>query len=233
MADDVELMDPAPATAHLHVYAELRDMLMNGKFLPGERLVVRDIAERFETSPMPVREALRRLASEDALIDAPNRGVIVPPITVEAVTDLVRVRCMVEGSAAEWAAATMTGAELAAVAAINERMHAGIERGSTDEFLSLNRDFHFGTYRAARSATLMLVIERLWLRAGPWLNFMRQDETIRFGFSHHEEILAALRAGDGSRARRAVALDLADAGEVIVRHVMANGGGHEAWGRAR
>jgi DNA-binding GntR family transcriptional regulator len=227
LADVFELADQAPATAQLHVYAELRKMLMNGRFLPGERLVVRDISERFETSAMPVREALRRLASEDALTDAPNRGVIVPPISVEAVTDLVRVRCMVEGSAAEWAAATMTGAEIAAVNSINERMQADIEGGLTDEFLSLNRDFHFGIYRAARSATLMQVIERLWLRAGPWLNVMRTDETSRFGFGHHTEILAALRAGDGTRARRAVALDLADAGELIVRHVMASKGGDE------
>lgn len=197
---------------------------MNGRFLPGERLVVRDLAERFDTSAMPVREALRRLVSEDALIDVPNRGVVVPPITVEAVTDLVRIRCMIEGGVAEWAAASITGNELGAVTALNERMRAGIEQGLTDEFLSLNREFHFGIYRAGRSPALMQIIERLWLRAGPWLNVMRQDSTIRFGFGHHESILSALRAGDGSRARWALALDIADAGEVIVRRVRETGG---------
>jgi DNA-binding GntR family transcriptional regulator len=48
---------------------------------------------------------------------------------------------------------------------------------------------------------------------------MREDATIRFGFEHHREILAALRAGDGQRARRAVALDLADAGDIMLRRI--------------
>jgi DNA-binding GntR family transcriptional regulator len=212
---------PVATTAQSHVYAELRRMLMNGRVLPGERLVVRDLAERFDTSPMPVREALRRLVSEDALIDTPNRGVVVPPVTIDAVSDLVRIRCMVEGNAAEWAAATVTGAELATIAAINDRMETGIAQGLTDGYLALNRDFHFGIYRAARSHTLIQIIERLWLRAGPWLHVMREDSTIRFGFDHHREILAALRAGDGPRARRAVALDVADAGDVILRRLPA------------
>lgn len=219
MAPGAGLAEHPTPTAQSHVYAELRRMLMNGTVLPGERLVVRDLAERFETSPMPVREALRRLVSEDALADTPNRGVVVPPVTVEAVSDLVRIRCMIEGGAAEWAAATMGGEELAEIAAINDRMEEGIEQGPTDDYLVLNREFHFRIYRAARSRTLIQIIERLWLRGGPWLNVMREDATIRFGFEHHREILAALRAGDGQRARRAVALDLADAGDIIMRRI--------------
>jgi len=219
LPDPADLTATPTVTAQTHVYNALRRMLMDGRVEPGERLVVRDLAERFETSAMPVREALRRLVSEDALIDSPNRGVVVPRVTVEAVTDLVRIRCMIEGSAAEWAAATMTGREVAAVVAINDRMEAGIEQGLTDSYLALNRDFHFAIYRAARSDTLMHIIERLWLRAGPWLNVMREDSTIRFGFEHHRGILAALRAGDGQRARQAVALDLSDAGEIILRRV--------------
>ncbi|MDF0600199.1 GntR family transcriptional regulator [Psychromarinibacter sp. C21-152] len=219
MSDPADLTAAPHVTAQTHVYNALRRMLMDGRVEPGERLVVRDLAERFETSAMPVREALRRLVAEDAVTDTPNRGVVVPQVTVEAVTDLVRIRCMIEGSAAEWAAATMTGREVAAVVAINDEMEARIEQGLTESYLALNRDFHFAIYRAARSDTLIQIIERLWLRAGPWLNVMREDATIRFGFEHHRDILAALRAGDGPRARQAVALDLSDAGEVILRRV--------------
>jgi len=219
LADTTGTAEKHPVTAQTQVFSALREMLMNGVLLPGERLVVRDLAERFATSPMPVREALRRLVSEDALVDTPNRGVIVPPITVDAVTDLVRIRCMIEGGAAEWAAAAMTGAELNRLSDLNDQMHQGIEQGLTDAYLSLNREFHFAIYRAARSKLLMQVIERFWLQAGPWLNVMRESTTIRFGFDHHKEILASLRAGDGPRARRAVARDVADAGDVIVRRV--------------
>jgi DNA-binding GntR family transcriptional regulator len=205
------------ATVHARVYAELRQDLMNGDFIPGQRLVVRQIAERFETSAMPVREALRRLVSEEALFDHPNRGVIVPEASVEVITDIVRVRCMVEGSAAEWAASTITPAELEAIEEINERMKACTTVDGSEKYLAFNRQFHFGIYRAARSATTQQIIERLWLRAGPWLNIMRGEATLGLGLDCHAEILAALRAGNGPRARRALVADISDAADIMLR----------------
>lgn len=209
--------DPVQATAHARVYAELRQGLMNGDFVPGQRLVVRKIAERFETSAMPVREALRRLVSDEALFDHPNRGVIVPEASVEVIADIVRVRCMIEGSATEWAATTITLAELEAIDQINERMKACTTVDGSEKYLAFNRQFHFNIYRAARSAATQQIIERLWLRAGPWLNIMRGEATLGLGLDYHAEILAALRAGDGAKARRALVADISDAADIMLR----------------
>lgn len=209
--------DRIQATAHARVYAELRRGLMNGDFMPGQRLVVRKIAERFETSPMPVREALRRLVSDDALFDHPNRGVIVPEASVEVIADIVRARCVVEGSAAEWAASTITASELEAIEMINERMRACTTVDGAEQYLAFNRQFHFSVYRAARSAVTQQIIERLWLRAGPWLNIMRGEATLGLGLDHHAEILAALRSGNGGRSRRAVVADISDAADIMLR----------------
>jgi DNA-binding GntR family transcriptional regulator len=216
-AGTVSPPDSVQATVHARVYAELRQGLMNGDFEPGQRLVVRKIAERFETSAMPVREALRRLVSEEALFDHPNRGVIVPEASVEVIADIVRVRCMVEGSATEWAASTITLAELEAIDDINERMKACTTVDGSEKYLAFNRQFHFGIYRAARSATTQQIIERLWLRAGPWLNIMRGEATLGLGLDYHAEILAALRAGDGPKARRALVADISDAADIMLR----------------
>ncbi len=206
-----------PATAHARVYAELRQGLMNGDFVPGQRLVVRTIAERFETSAMPVREALRRLVSEEALFDHSNRGVIVPEASVEVISDIVRVRCMIEGSATEWAASTITLSELEAIDALNERMKACTTVDGAGKYLAFNRQFHFNIYKAARSPATQQIIERLWLRAGPWLNIMRGEATLGLGLDYHAEILAALRAGDGQKARRALVADISDAADIMLR----------------
>ncbi len=211
-------------TAHSRIYAALKQALMNGDFVPGQRLVVRAIAERFETSAMPVREAFRQLVSDEALFDHPNRGVIVPEATVEIIADIARVRCSIEGAAAEWAASTITAQELAAIEAINERMGDCTVRGDTADYLALNRTFHFAIYAASRSATLLPIIERLWLRAGPWLNIMRNEATLGLGLDHHLEVLEALRRGDGRAARRAIAADISDAADIILR---AAGGAHQ------
>jgi DNA-binding GntR family transcriptional regulator len=190
---------------------------MNGDFLPGQRLVVRSLAERFETSPMPVREALRRLVSDEALFDHPNRGVIVPEATVETIADLVRVRCSIEGSAAEWAATTITPGELEAVERLNDAMRECTVSGHAKDYLALNRQFHFAVYKAARSQMLQPIIERLWLRAGPWLNIMRGEATLGLGLDHHAEILEGLRRGDGPRTRRALVADLSGAADIMLR----------------
>jgi DNA-binding GntR family transcriptional regulator len=111
-------------TAHARVYLSLRQALMNGDFVPGQRLVVRQLAEAFQTSAMRVREALKQLVNEEVLFDHPNRGVIVPEATVEIISDLTRVRCSIEGSATEWAASTITSEELDHVEALDRRMGA-------------------------------------------------------------------------------------------------------------
>jgi DNA-binding GntR family transcriptional regulator len=208
---------PAQATAHARIQAALRQALMNGDYQPGQRLVVRTIAEKFRTSAMPVREALRQLVSDEALYDHANRGVIVPEATVEVIADLTRVRCSIEGSAAEWAASTVTAAELGAIADLDRQMRDHAGSGASAGYLALNREFHFAVYRGARSPTLLPIIERLWLRAGPWLNIMREEATLGLGLDHHAELIDALTKGEGGRARRAVVADISDAADIMLR----------------
>ena len=176
-------------TAHEAIYSELKAALMNGDFQPGDRLVVRELSERFNTSAMPVREALRKLVNDEALYDHPNRGVTVPSADIVGVADLFRVRCAIEGSAAEWAASTINNGELEAIIELNEAMKVRVETDQIADYLAINRELHFTIYRTARSDVLLPIIERLWLRAGPLLNVMRQDATIQRGLDHHVEII--------------------------------------------
>lgn len=211
-------------TTHERIYEALKAALMNGTFWPGERLVVRDIAERFSTSPMPVREALRRLVSEQALFNHPNRGVIVPSATVQSIADLQRVRCSIEGAATEWAAATITNGEIKKLKDINNGMLACTRQKDPSDYLTLNTEFHFTIYKAARSAILIPIIEGLWLQAGPRLNIMRGEATIGMGMDHHQEVVTALNDGDGPRARKALMRDISDAADIMLRAAAANGG---------
>ncbi len=204
--------------AHNLIYEQLKEALMNGDFQPGQRLIVRELAERFDTSPMPVRQALQRLTSENALVDHLNRGVLVPEANVEAISDLVRVRCMIEGGAAEWAAATVTTGEIEELEQVNGAMLLAAKKtGGAKNYLVLNRRFHFLIYGAARSPALLATIERYWLRAGPWLNIMRQGAMIGLGLDHHAAVIEGFKKGDGVMAKRAVAADISDAADIMMR----------------
>ena len=84
-------------TLHDRVYAELRRSLIHGVFVSGQMLRIQDLAEKLNTSTMPVREALARLISEQALEALPNRTVRVPVITRKKLEDLARARVLIEG----------------------------------------------------------------------------------------------------------------------------------------
>ena len=209
--------------AYERAYHSLKRAIMSGDMMPGERLVVAELARRYGTSSMPIRQALHRLVAERALDERPNRGVEVPKLDVAGLMDLRRVRCAVEGQAAQWAAQTITAAELARLRQIQHRMRAIVDVAQAEDYLALNVDFHFTTYRAARSPLLIPLIESLWLRVGPYLNTMRTETTLGLGLDQHDEVLAALERGDGAAARAAVERELSEAAEIMAR-ALAGGG---------
>lgn len=210
-------LDPIePALLHDRVYAALKAAVMAGKFIPGQRVVVREIAERFETSPMPVREAIRRLVALRALVSLPNRTVHVPEFSAETVRDLCRVRMAVEGTATEWAAAAMTPPLLDTLAAFQQRevdCHAG---GDFAGMLEANRGFHFSLYGAAGSKVLMPCIEMFWLQIGPYFGMLEGHPQQDRYHAEHGRLVRLLRKGDGEAARECLVRHIADAAEDII-----------------
>ena len=81
---------------------------MRGDFEPGQSLTIQGLSNALGTSPMPIREALHRLISERALVQMPNRSLAVPELTPDRYKDILRVRISVEGTAAAWAAKTIS-----------------------------------------------------------------------------------------------------------------------------
>ena len=66
------------------------------------------------------------------------------------------------------------------------------------------------------------MIERLWLRAGPYLNAMRTELTLGIGLDTHDQVLDALARGDGEAAREAVTAEISEAAGFMVRALLAN-----------
>lgn len=206
-----------PGQSYEPIYRHLRRSMMSGDMRPGERLVVSRLADRFGTSAMPIRQALQRLVAENALDEQPHRGVSVPVLSVTDLMDLRRVRCAIEGQATEWAAQTVTRAELDRLKELQRKMLAVKDASHAENYLGWNLEFHFTVYGAARSPLMIPVIESLWLRVGPCLNVMRTETTLGLGLDHHDDVLDALARADGAAARRAVERELSEAAEIMAR----------------
>src|SRR5215467_10221414 len=84
-------------TLNEEVYQQLKQALMSGRIAPGSTMTIRSLAASFGISPMPVREALRRLVAEHVLELLPNRSVSLPVITRVRFREITRIRTSLEG----------------------------------------------------------------------------------------------------------------------------------------
>ena len=213
------------STMHEKVYVEIRQALMAGQFAPGQRITVRELAEMLGVSPMPVREALRRLEAERGLV-AEGRTMAVPRLTQADYQELCDIRVALEGMATEWAAEQITEAELAELRVVMEAMDRDAVEPDVEGLLRLNREFHMLVYRACRKPLLIDLIQSLWLRVGPFISYaVRTDMLTSFARHNpqHPHVLAyeALAEGKGKQARAAITSDIRRAAKIIVNHLPA------------
>ncbi|SIT07451.1 transcriptional regulator, GntR family [Roseivivax lentus] len=188
------------------VYDALRQAFTRGEFAPGDVVSLRDLAEQLGCSMTPVREAVRRLVAEGALIDTPSRTLMVPPFDARRITDLKAARLALEALALDAAMARMGPDDLAPL----EAMLAGAGADGVLPDLELNYAFHFALYRLSGSEVLLPMIEALWMQYGAYLNLVIREQSAQTldEHRHHHEILAALKAGDGASARAALCRDI-------------------------
>ena len=197
-------------------YLTLRQWLSVGRFLPGERLKIKQIAEALDVGVMPVRAALQRLAAEGALTNVPNCGVTVPQLTRMEFDDVLQNRLLLEGEAAERGAQRLSPAERAELIRLCGTMKTAIAEDDLKRYLVDNEDFHLILYRAAGSPLLINLIETVWLRIGPLSNRIHDDRHVWASMNDaHDDILDALERKDASAVRRGIERDLFVAGQYL------------------
>jgi DNA-binding GntR family transcriptional regulator len=228
-AAPVVLTPVARETVQTQVYRELRKALMHGRFTPGQVLTIVDLSKSLNTSTMPVRDALSRLISEQALEAMANRSVRVPLITTERLMDLRRARTLIEGEALALAAPRLAKADIATARASVEAYDAAIAaRGhcAIEEELDANHAFHMSLYAASGSAILLPFIESLWLQSGPIIRAatLAFDPTSKVSGPHyHTEIVDALEARDVPAARRALENDIVRSFDLLLSQLQSSG----------
>jgi DNA-binding GntR family transcriptional regulator len=208
-------------TLHERVYTQLRRSLINGMFDAGDVLRIVDLAERLQTSTMPVREALGRLVSEQALEALPSRSVRVPLITRERLDDLARARILIEGQMVALALPNLTREDFAVLKQVNVDCEAAFERHGKDigqVTSELNQRFHFHIYRAARSPVLIPIVESLWLQSGAIIRKAAHIHDERGGLAatdHHWALTDALERRDPAVALQSLSNDISRSFDLI------------------
>jgi DNA-binding GntR family transcriptional regulator len=207
------------AILHDDIYAVLRRALVSGGLVPGQRVSIRTLAEDFGTSLVPVRDALKRLVAEHALLMLPNRTVCVPMMTRERFQELLQARLVLETMLTRRAAERISLEKIAKLDEVNDAMRIAVNGGDVKSYLTANYSFHFELYAAAESSVVLPIVEMLWVQAGPFLNAVFTDQGTRNAGGNHLEVLKALRRRDPVGAAAAINSDLADAADLILSSV--------------
>jgi len=208
----------------MRIYRQIRRALIDGQYAPGERLRISELAEALGTSITPVREAIFRLVSEQALEIKAATAVYVPVLDPVKVREIQLVRIHLEGAAAAQAARRITAAQLAELETLQAAFidAAGKDPGLASE---RNRDFHFAILEIADMPVVEAIVENMWALMGPLLRIFHSTMPKRqiSGNEHrHYEVLAALRAHDPEAARKTLQEDI-KWGSVLIDWLEARG----------
>ena len=199
------------------VAAELRNLILDGRFSPGQRLVETELAARFGTSRGPVRDALAILERSGLVQVVARGGSFVARLAAEDIDELYSLRTALEELAVRRAIAGATAADVTAIReALNELAHA---TGQDDAraIAAADMRFHRAIVEAAAHGRLRNAWEAV---ADQTLLAMRELPAVRpevqSAVGGHLDVADAIAAHDETRAVAAIRKHLADAREAIV-----------------
>ncbi|MCZ4351238.1 GntR family transcriptional regulator [Roseovarius aestuarii] len=206
---DIAMERPTKETLVSQVRRLIRKNLMAGRWLPGTRLTIRDLANELDVSTTPVREVVLQLASEGVLQQKHNQSFHVFNLDRDSYLELRNLRVLLEGHAAERAAHLATEAEIGKLSSIHAMLCASEAEQDVKVALEQNQAFHLYLVQIGGSQTNMAFVENLWLKMGPFLNnlYPRQIQWNVVGHSH-DSVIAALQAKDADAARLAIQNDI-------------------------
>ncbi|NVO57674.1 GntR family transcriptional regulator [Rhodobacteraceae bacterium B1Z28] len=201
--------------AHEQVYQALRSQILFGELVPGQPVTIQGLTDSLGVGMTPVREAIRRLISDGALIFQGNRRVSVPLLSTGDIEEMIFARRAIESELSRRATGNLQAADIDHLERIDRHLDRTIADGDVSGYLKLNQAFHETLYAHANTPILSDLAERLWLRFGPSLRVVCG----RFGTQslpdRHKEIITALRNGDAEQAARATIQDIEQGMELM------------------
>lgn len=180
------------------VYRELRQRITDGRYVPGFRIVLGQVAKEMGVSVVPVREALRRLEAERLITFTRNVGAQVASIDVGDYAESMEVLAMLEGMATALAARQLTEEQLGQAAAVNDQLRALSQSNSFDprQFTQLNNRFHEILCGACPNAHLHDLLVEEWRRIAVIRRNVFAFEPVRSekSVAEHDQILSLIRS---------------------------------------
>jgi DNA-binding GntR family transcriptional regulator len=183
----------------------MAEAILSGEFAPGYRLDEQLLAQRYDVSRTPVREALRQLATTGLIEIRPRRGAIVSQVTPAQLEELFVAMAELEATCARLAAMSMAPTERRRLAMLHERMGEVARRDDATAFADDNHLLHTMIYKGAHNAVIAEMAIGLRRRLSPFrrAQFQLEGRPSR-SFAEHDAVVSAILKGDATAAHSAM-----------------------------
>ena len=198
------------------IYKKMRRSIIMGQRTSAERLNVEAIAQEYNTSVMPVRDALQMLSHEGLVLIKPRSGYFVATITLKQLRDLLDIRRILELSAIERAALRITPEQTQDLETVHVG-YTGDDDESYDRYTDENRRFHYLLAKASGNNELADLVGKMHDQLARFMVMRRAGKTMEVT---HKRIVDALKDHDTETARQALLDDIDRAHEAILDNIM-------------
>ncbi len=197
---------------------DLLEQIVTGQLPPGSRLVIDDLAAKFQVSPMPVREALRHLGAEGLVVTHSYRGATVAELSPEEIREIFLIRQLLEGEAAGLGARRLATADQDRL----QRLMAEMRDAEDDHarWLQADRDFHMTIYQASGYERLTRLIGQLRHHIERYIRlYITLEHNIPRSMKRHQEILDACLRADARAAKKATITHLRETAAMFIEEM--------------
>lgn len=187
----------------------LREAILEGRLLPGQKLSVPELARQMGVSRSPVREAILQLVAEGLAVERTRRGVVVAKLSLRDLGEIYEVREVLEPLAARLAAQRVRPEQLRAMWAVLEEQRQAVEAGDAQHFNQTNQQLHALISQSSGNPRLQRILALLFGEMQLAFRTLSNNpaHTMR-GHQEHRQIVEALEARNPSAAEAAMRVHL-------------------------
>lgn len=189
------------------VYEQIKNGILEGDFIPGQKLNQDELANEMGISRMPVRDALKRLTNDGLIENRAHKGFIVTRFTLETLADVLYVRSILESQAILLAENTFIKGDIERLNTIQRQSEIETKNGNLIKVRELNRQFHFALYSSIPSKLLLEHIERLWDRFPNYAMYTKLNNA-KNSLGTHQKIIDFITASKFKEAAEEMRLHI-------------------------
>ncbi|WP_274364944.1 GntR family transcriptional regulator [Paenibacillus thermotolerans] len=193
MESGQSLLQTNPISAQ--VYASLKKDILEGTLQPGDRLLVLDIAGKFQISQAPVREALERLKHEGLIVSKPNKGSVVSDITHKEIRDIFVLREIIEGFAVRESVPTMKEEDFQYLHDVLTRLDKAVKQNDILQILEIDMEFHGFFYKRCGNQAILELWQHMKTKVMRFMAISNRYHSTEKLVEGHLALIESIRTG--------------------------------------